>query len=314
MTTQSTTARLPEVLLTATMAVWSCTPAACQTAVETLANRAIGEEIVWTARNATTKLHRAAIGLSGPWGFAHVDSETGLLLSVLRRRTGGRNSEGDPRISSEEDAERVARAFLSRAGIAMDSTWSLVRREYITRGEAQDGSREYVLEWRRFFEGIQLPAFIVVWVDADTGQIYDYGLLDDPVRVSLKPSVTPEQAVAIVVRHEGWRHYTVESVRPVVSSAPEPPWRQRLVWRVAVRNRDATEHRLRQVEADVDTTTGEVVRILHPASSGRPSAARPRAARPAIAHVNWQKARASDPPPTVFETLPPTARPKLPGS
>jgi hypothetical protein len=299
MVTRAIAARVPAIYLIAMAAAWPCAPAACQETPEAAANRMIGEEIVWTARTATTKLHRTAIGLSGPWGYAHVDAETGLLLSFLRRREGsGRETvESDPQITVDE-AERVARSFLRRVGIEPDRGWTFTRREYIDH----TGSRDYVLEWKRYFAGIQLPAFLVVWVDADTGQVYDYGLLDDPVRVPLQASVTPEQAVAIVVRHEGYRRYTVESVRPVVLWEPEPPWTQRLVWRVVVWNPDAAEAWLSHVEASVDTTTGEIVRLMRPAGAGKPSKMKPRTARPAITRVNWRKVRASGPPSTVFQT------------
>jgi hypothetical protein len=300
MVARAMAARVPAIYLIAMMAAWPCAPAASQETPEAAANRMIGEELVWTARQMTTKSHRTAIGLSGPWGYAHIDAETGLLLSFSRRIESGRDVEGDPQIAADE-AERVARSFLRRVGIEPDNGWTFVRRDYLTHGVAPYAYRKYGLEWKRYFAGIQLPAGIVVWVDADTGLVQSYMAMDDPVRVPLQASVTPEQAVAIVVRHEAYRRYTVESVRPVVRWAPEPPWTQRLVWRTVVWNPDAAEVRLSHVEADVDTTTGEIVRIMRPAGAGKPSKTKPRTARPAITRVNWRKVRASGPPSTVFQ-------------
>jgi hypothetical protein len=192
-------------------------------------------------------------------------------------------------------------------GVPMQGLWTLTRKQYLDHGV---GSREYDLQWKKVFHGIELPSFVNVGVDADTGEIIIYSLVDDPVVIPLPANILDkETALRKVARDRGWTRPVIENARLAIWYVPSYPGRQTLLWRFELRNPDARNLRDSFVWADVDAVTGKITRLGLPGGTGpvppsmksrqppKPSGPSPRA------KPDLKAARKQNIPLTVFETV-----------
>jgi len=228
-----------------------------------------------------------------------VDQKTGLIVEYTPKDvTGiGSGASGSPSLTAE-DAVARATAFLQTTGVKLEGLWTLTESSYHEQGPSD---RYYDVTWRKIFHGIELPSFIDVLVDADDGQVRSYMLIDDPVVVPLQANLTGEQALAVVAEKKGWTHPILKKAKLDVWYAGGYPGPQALLWSFEIANPDATRGSDSYVWADVNATTGEVVRLDGPAGFFGPMPKGQKAVSVALPKPDLKALRGAKPPPTVFQ-------------
>lgn len=224
-------------------------------------SRAVGQEFHWTTRREQLYRNRRAVMLSGPDANAEVDKETGILLSFFRKTQEAVPAQ-PPRFSLAQ-ARATASAFVERAGVPLTAPWILIQEQYLDHAT---NNREYEFEWTKFFHGVQLPSFVFVWVDAISGEVRCYFVIDDPVTVPIQSRITAADAVRAVARASGIRQPVIEKSHPVIWYRPAYPGPQVLYWKVVLRNPSAEKEADSSVEADVDPVSGRILSLRKPDS------------------------------------------------
>ena len=262
----------------------------------------IGERFEVTDQRDAEAAHRPAIRLTSTIGSAYIDQETGLLTRFLRNSK-QRAAPGDPEIGADV-ALNEARAFVGRVGIQLSEPWVLVQLKYLDRGSA---GREYLLEWKKILHGVQLPAFVVVWVDAHSAVVMNYMLVDDPVLVPLATQITGDQAVGLIAARQGVRRYATEEKRPVIWYEGGYPGPQALFWQVTLRDLDAKPGEAGVHRSRVNAVTGRVQSISVSEDFGAEASGTDRHAEDVRVEnrptVDLQRAAKATIPPTVFESM-----------
>lgn len=228
-----------------------------------------------------------------------VDQDTGLVVEYTPKDHTGIyiGATGLPSLTAEDAAAR-ATTFLRATGVRMDALWTLIENSYHEQGTSD---RYYDITWRKIFNGIELPSFVDVVVDADDGQILSYALTDDPVVVPLQVNLTGEKALAIVAKKKGWMHPVVKKAKLDVWYAGGYPGPQVLLWSFEIANPDAKTGSDSYMWADVNATTGEVVRLDGPAGFFGPVPKGQKVASIALPKPNLKALRGAKLPPTVFQ-------------
>jgi len=224
-----------------------------------IAARALGRAFSVNFRNDGLNRGRQSIGLSGPAGTVNIDQETGLVVQYTNADivTG---ASGVPKLTAKE-GQQIAVDFLDRLHVPHDGLWTLVENKYLDHGSA---FREYSLTWWKTYHGVALPALINVEVDADTGKIIGYFLVDDPVTIPIQVNLTQQQAIQSVINKLKWQHPDVRAADLSIWYKGGYPGPQALLWRLEMANPDATTGKDSYVWADVDAATGEVYSLGQP--------------------------------------------------
>jgi hypothetical protein len=243
---------------------------------------------------------RDVIRLEGSKARASVDVQTGLLMRFFRPTE--EVEAGEPRITLEE-GKKTAEAFLARIGVPLQASWTLVQSRFFDHGTA---GRKYEFEWKKFVRGVRLPAYLEVSVDADSGLVSYYYLLDDAVVVPITSRLTAAQAVELVARRARVGAPVVDDARPVIWYYPEYPGTQAVFWEVQLRDSRSGGAPGSTVIGRVHAQTGEVVSVVR--APGSP-AERTRAGKgeavavkpPALPKVDLEGARETKVPRTAFQ-------------
>ncbi len=274
---------------------------ALASAAQTVASEVLGCRPAWDHAWWATDSHRArTVNVrAGERVVAAVDAETGLLVQ-LRVSRPGKPLRGDPKLTAAEALAR-ARGFLERVPIRLEAPWRLVSARYLAR-------REYAFEWVKVVCGFWLPASLKVAVDADTGELRSYSLIDDPVVVPLQPCIPVAQAVAILARYWKVTDPVVEETRAVVDYHPHWPGPQMLFWEITLRDSNARRpYKCAHFSGRVNAHTGVLALVwVLPVAAGTGKgkvAARLRALVPPCPKPNSKAVAQARIPPTVFQLV-----------
>lgn len=203
-----------------------------------------------------SELHRPAVVVYSQAGMGKVDEATGILVRWFMIHPRGRPPATESNRLTNDHALATAEAFLRRVGLDLPN-WTLDQDEYLS------GASMYDIGWHRYFAGIQLPSFISVDVDATTGDVISYMLIDDPVVVSLQPRVSAGEAVATAIQRANLVDPLVKSVRLTVWYVPTYPGPQALEWQV--RLEPPNQVREQWVDVTIDAQTGALDGLMLPA-------------------------------------------------
>lgn len=263
----------------------------------TNAGRALGHAFHCISRSQEPRHGRQTSTLGGQEANVWVDQETGLPVefSNLSYRS---PDVAAPPLMTAKDAVARGSTFLRQIGIEPNGTWTLTGNRY---HEPSQTDKEYDLRWVKMFHGIELASFIDVIVDANDGQIITYQLIDDPVVIPLEVNLTGQQALALVVNTKGWQHPIVEGARLQVWYAGGYPGPQTLMWSLEISNPDAKTGSDSYVRADVNATTGNIVRLGEPAGFFGPMPKGQKGASIALPKPDLKALRGAKVPPTVFQ-------------
>lgn len=288
--------------LTAGSALGLLAAAAAQDTPQAVVARAVGHEIAWPHVHQGEKWHRQATILMGPSGWAYVDLETGVLIGLYRADGLQPAGAGGLRVDAAQ-AQAAAIAFLGRVGVPPAPPWVLAEAGFHDRVE---GSGEYYFTYRKFVNGIQLPADLYVTIAAADGEVNNYNLMDDRLTIPLVAHVSADQAAALIARKAGFASVIVEEALPRISYFPHYPGRQAILWHVKLRNPAPQGLDPPFVIGEVDAVTGQIGSIEAPGGGGKGQPAiksgkgTPVRASP-VPKVDLEAASKVKPPPTVFE-------------
>lgn len=249
----------------------------------------------WTGRDFAEGGHRRAILLSGPAGWIHVDEATNIVVEFRSDRAGlSQPPTGPPEVPISR-ARELALAFLRRCGVFPGPPWVLTHEKRLGGG---DGRREYSFTWRKFLNGVQLPSTIWVGIDADSGQVLDYQLIDDSVTIRLVARISSADATRIVARQQRISRPIVASARPVIWYSPRWPGTQTLFWEVRLRDPDAMGEGESVFVGQVNANTGQINSIY--GFQGSASSEQDQGAKP-LPKPDLKAAAKAKVPPTVFQ-------------
>jgi len=240
---------------------------------------------------------RRVAGFDGVAGDISIDRETGIVVDYVAGEVSASQETGPPTISSA-GAFQIGLTFLRRSGIEPDGVWTLTDNDY---HEVGTGFRQYNLIWHRIFRGVQLPSSIGMSLDADSGQVTSYHLVDDPVTITLQMNLTGEQALIIVSERKRWAHPIVKRANLSVWYPSGYPGPQALMWRFEIANPDAKTGSDSYAWADVNATTGDIVRLGEPAGFFGPMPKAQKAVSVLLPKLDLKALRRAKVPPTVFQ-------------
>ena len=228
-------------------------------------SRAAQRTFHWQTQSTGARRGRPTVYLHGLDAEAQVDVATGILVNYQSLDKAAYDSGLDHPQVGPEGALAVASAFVERAGIPLRA-WSLRWEHCLSHGA---NVWAYDVQWGRLIEGVRLPAIADVDVDAQTGVVLAYFIIDDPVTTSLKPRISAQQAAEVVAARMGYQQPVVESVELAVWYRPAYPGRQALLW-CFTRMSDAATPGVHLMGANVDAVTGELVQIMLPMGTELP--------------------------------------------
>ncbi len=258
------------------------------------AERVVGSPQRWRSAALRDEQHRLVVALSSPECDICLDRETGIATSLF---TSGRHDTSSmPDNIPEQVAVEHAARLMALAGVDVLDGWTL---SSVRLRDAGSAGRRYDVGWRRYHCGIRLPSFISVEVNAATGAVTSFLMVDDPVKIPVHFPLSWQAAMARARALKRIGSLTVESAEPAITYDPEPPWPQRAVWKIVCS--DHTDGR--RYEAVIDAVSGEVSHV-YPARSNKKKAPATGAtvlSRPAVPKVDWKAARKAKPPQTVFQ-------------
>jgi len=271
---------------------------ALSTAERSSVARVLSPDTRYNFRREAERRGRASVNLAGPSFDADIDKETGLLTGFTLENRHIGNLSGSPALTVEK-ALANASAFVGRTGLSLNGTWTLTQEKYLDHGSA---GREYSLQWARLFQGVELPSLIDVHVDADTGEVYSYLLIDDPITIPLQVNLTRQEAIQAVINKIKWQHPDVRAADLSIWYIGGYPGRQALFWRLEMANPEATTGKDSYVWADVDAATGQVYSLGKPGGfvKMKPNAKAQGEAVP-MPKIDMEAIRKDKVPPTVFQ-------------
>ncbi len=253
----------------------------------------VAPEWQWQSARLSTEQHRRVVVLDSPRGTVCVDVETGVVTWYFG--SGLRGPSPLPDIPEKEAVDR-ATEITARAGVDVRDGWTLTS---VKLQDAGTAGHRYDVDWRRFHFGIRLPSFISVMVNAATGAVTSFLMVDDPVKIPMEFPLSWQAAVERLVGEGRGKSMRIELVEPHITYDPEPPWRQRAVWHIEAFDAATGEYR----GGRVDAVTGEVERWFHArsrAAKGRATQAK-ASKRFTAPRIDWRAARRSKPPRTAFQ-------------
>ena len=226
--------------------------------------RVLGQSVTWTSAGVGQSCHRVTVMLDSASTSAAIDNQTGLLIKY-NNKTFPSPQTGAPALTLS-DAQSRASFFMQSVGVSLAAPWFQSTAIYMDHGS---GWREYAFSWKKIVQGIHLPASIDVAIDADSGQVRSYMLIDDAVTISLVPTMSANNAAIAVAQNQN-------IVNPVVQSAFLTIWYhpvyfdyttgqpgvQTLYWEITLQDPNATSGSTSTVIARVDANTGSVETIL----------------------------------------------------
>ena len=252
----------------------------------------------YNIRHEAVRRGRASVNLAGPSFDADIDKETGLLtgFTIENRRI---DTLSELPILTAEKALTDASAFVGRTGLSLDGLWTLTQEKYLDHGSA---GREYSLQWSKLFHGVELPSLIDVHVDAATGEVYSYLLIDDPVTIPIQVNLTRQEAIQAVINKIKWQHPDVRAADLSIWYIGGYPGRQALLWRLEMANPEAATGKDSYVWADVDAATGKVYSLGEPGGfvKMKPVSKAQGEAVP-MPKIDMEAVRKDKLPPTVFQ-------------
>lgn len=258
------------------------------------AERVVGSPQQWVFAGLRVAQHRQVVAMSSPECHICLDRETGIATSCLF--DGRSDTSSMPHNIPEQEAVEHAARMMACAGVNVHDGWTL---ESVRFHDAGSAGRRYDVGWRRYHCGIRLPSFISVSVNAATGAVTSFLMVDDPVKIPLHFPLSWQAAAERVRASKRFRPLTLESAVPSITYDPEPPWPQRAVWKLVFT--DETDGL--RYEAMVDACSGEVF-YSFPAQAGRkrpPASGATARRRPAVPKVDWRAVRQTKPPLTAFQ-------------
>jgi hypothetical protein len=240
---------------------------------------ALGHTLIWASVGKAQSCHRDAVTLDGVSASASVDNQTGILIKYISKDFSGTQS-GPPALAMS-DAQSRAVTFMQNVGVSLIDPWSQTTATYLDHGS---GWREYAFSWRKIVQGVRLPASIDVAIDADSGEVRSYMLIDDAVTIPLIPGITANNAVAAVALNQNIANPVVQSALLTVWYHPvyfdyttSQPGVQTLYWEVTIHNPNAMVGSTSTIVARIDANTGSIETILEtPAISQHQSFAFPK--------------------------------------
>lgn len=270
-----------------------------------IVTRALGHplDMKFIGRSQGIQRGRLTLGLAGAEGSIGIDKATGLVVDFHPASHFSQDvAPPDPALSVDA-AQAIAMSFLERIGIPHLEGWTLKDKVYHEWGGKDSYCRGYSFEWVKLFHGVEMPAFITVDVQADSGQMLDYILIDDPVVIPIQVNLTDEDAIRVVAQSLHWNHPAVKKVALAISYAggyPEGP--QTVMWRLEMGNPDAATGADSYVWADVNAATGEIISLGKPAGFWqKPKPGQPIEPKPTLPRPDIKAIPKGASPPTVFE-------------
>jgi len=244
-------------------------PAACEVTpsqAEAVADAVLQRHLTWQLGGSSFEFRRSVIILFAPEANVFVDASTGVMTHYASH-PGLSKATPDASAIGADQALANAQAFLARVGIPLQE-WTVRSLKHFDHGT---GGQEYEIEWSLYYYGVEMPAYLTVDIDALTGDVDDYIMVDDPLTIPIQPHVTVEQAAAAVARRMGFTHPVVDRAELSAWYTSDHPGPERLFWSFENMREAGTppESRNRAMMAEVDAVTGEFVGAGIPMSMQR---------------------------------------------
>lgn len=264
---------------------------------EAAVSKALLQDFEWTFRSTGGKgFPREVVSLDGPSVSAYVDRETNIL-TLFFQTPGKKDTSAEPALTVDK-AQTLATALLERVGISIKSPWLLVDVTYNIHGT---NDRRYYFYWMKYLYGVELPAYLDVSIDADSGEVRSYSLCDDPVTIPIEAKLTAEEAIQIVAQKREVARPVVESARLRIWYEPSWPGPQVLFWQVLLLDPNAPQDRDKSILAEVNANTGKIVLLGLSSPPAPKKDEKPGLGKKPLPPLDLEAAKKAAIPPTVFE-------------
>jgi hypothetical protein len=223
-------------------------------------SRIIGRQFPWTWEDAAagvsiTYPYRTYVSLYSKTKWASIDPNTGLLFKFMP-------ASEDEVVSSTtlitiEQARTVMMGVVNRQNLLApsDTQWVMFSESGTT------DQNPYQWRWRRYYQGIELPAHIGIEVNSFSPQISHYFMQDNPVVIPLQWTVSAEQAVRLFAQSANIQNYVIKDVHLVVDEDSDTHV-QTLEWEVSLYIEQDISHPYALAVARVNANVGTVKRRL----------------------------------------------------
>lgn len=212
-----------------------------------------GRPVIYKGRSKSGWIEVHSFVVEGG-GVIEVDAETNEVTSAFY----GFPKKPGPKISLDEAFEKV-KAWLMQRGVSLEG-WKLERKEALPMG--------YTFEWvKRSPEGVRLLSLMNVFTDFD-GSIISFDRIDRPVKISLKPKISKEEAIKIAIKEAEQSFKTKLSNFKVIGQQLlvwfNKKGKQELYWEVSLKGEGKEEpyKHHNQTIVWINAHTGEIVRMM----------------------------------------------------
>lgn len=220
----------------------------------------------FTSSEEYSRRGRPTMVLKSDEADAKVDKSTGVLVEFQVHKYYSLPVGADYPVNvSQAQAQQIAARFMRQWNVTLGAGWSLVPKETYL-GDRGDAGKVYFFNWTKQAGGIEMPALCDITINASTGAVEGFLLVDDAVTVPLTWRLSAQDAIAAVVRAKGWTAWNLADISLHVwyrwfADGNIDMSRQLLMWRVSLRNPQASTFQDSYAEADVDAVTGEIVQF-----------------------------------------------------
>jgi uncharacterized membrane protein YkoI len=118
---------------------------------------------------------------------------------------------------------------------------------------------EYIFLWRDFLQNVETPSFVLVTVNANSGNIVEYVGLSRDVYVSLKPTISNNEAIEIASDYFGIPTSDVISIQLKVINFDLMD--QRLIWEVVIKGKPV-DYTMQGGTIQIDVEEGKILRVF----------------------------------------------------
>lgn len=212
-----------------------------------------GRPVIYKGRSKSGWIEVHSFVVEGG-GVIEVDAETNEVTSAFYRSP----QKPGPKISLDEAFEKV-KVWLMQRGVSLEG-WKLERKEVLPM--------RYAFRWvKRSPEGVRLLSLIDIFTEFD-GSITSFNRIDRPVKISLKPKVSKDEAIKIAI-NEAERSFKTKLSNFKVIGQQLLVWfnkkgEQELYWEVSLEGEGKEEpyKHHNQTIVWINAHTSEVVRVM----------------------------------------------------
>lgn len=218
----------------------------------------------YTGNGEYSRRERVTLMLKSEEADIEVDKSTGVLVDFFNKRyyslpVGAKY----PVNISQKQAEEIAARFMTKWNVKLGTSWLLVPHETYLSDQG-DAGKHYSFNWRKQTNGVYMPASADIFIDASTGSVDGFHLIDDALTIPLIWRLSADDAVAAVAHAKGWTDWELQDVELIVWYVRLPDGnpdfrRQILLWHVVLIHPQGGIPSQRYADADVDAVTGEIV-------------------------------------------------------